>query len=150
MIAVVATGTKNGDLGARREKLIEKTIGVCIDELKLDRFRAVIHVKQTRSKKHMDGWAVGYATMDRVDTNDGKLWWGIIELCNAHPRELVKTLCHEMVHMKQYLRKELSMDGMVWKGKDFSEIPYNDQPCEIEAYDLQEKLYAKCVDLKVV
>ena len=68
MIAVVATGTKNGDLGARREKLIEKTIGVCIDELKLDRFRAVIHVKQTRSKKYMDGWAVGYATMDKVET----------------------------------------------------------------------------------
>ena len=150
MIAVVATGTQNGDLGARREKLIEDTIGVCIDELKLTRFKGVIHVKQTRSRKHMDGWAVGFATMEKVDTEYGKLWWGIIELCNANPKELVKTLCHEMVHMKQYLRKELSMDGMVWKGKDFSEIPYNDQPCEIEAYDLQEKLYAKCVDLKVV
>ena len=55
-----------------------------------------------------------------------------------------------MVHMKQYLRKELSMDGIVWKGEDFSDTPYNDQPYEIEAYDLQEKLYAKCVDLKVV
>ena len=150
MLAVVATGTRNGDLGTRREKLIEKTIGVCIDELRLDRAKGVIHVKKSRTKKHMDGWAVGYATMDRIDTDEGKLWWGVIELCNQNPKDIVKTICHEMVHMKQYLRRELSMDGMVWKGKNVSETPYNDQPCEIEAYNLQEKLYAKCVDLKVV
>lgn len=150
MLAVVATGTRNGNLGTRREKLIEDTIGICIGELKLERFKGVIHVKQTRTKRHMDGWAVGYATMDRLDTTDGNLWWGVIEVCNQNPKDIVKTICHEMVHMKQYLRKELSMDGLVWKGKNLSKTPYDDQPCEIEAYDLQEKLYAKCVDLKVV
>ena len=40
------------------------------------------------------------------------------------------------------------MDGRMWKGKDISQVPYHKQPCEKEAYRLQEKLYKKVVDLK--
>ena len=64
--------------------------------------------------------------------------------------ELIVTVTHECVHIKQYLRKELGMDGVTWKGEDTTDVEYMDNPSEIEAYDLQEKLYAKCVDLKVV
>ena len=55
-----------------------------------------------------------------------------------------------MVHIKQYLRKELSMNGLIWMGKDTSNTPYMEQPAEKEAYKLQEELYQKCVDLKVI
>ena len=145
MIAVVATGTRNGDLGARREKLIEDTIGVCIDELKLDRFRAVIHVKQTRSKKYMDGWAVGYATMDKVETETGNMWWAIIELCNASPKDIVKTLCHEMVHVKQYSRRELTerFPQSFWHGELFTDGRC--YPWELEAWDMQRPLAHKYI-----
>ena len=148
MIAVIATGIKHGDLGSKRENFIMDVSKVCIDELNINNFKAVVHIKQTRSRKLMDNWAVGYASMDKVDTKDGKWWWGVIEITNQHPKALAETLCHEFAHIKQYLRKELSMDGRMWKGKDISQVPYHKQPCEKEAYRLQEKLYKKVVDLK--
>ncbi len=150
MLGIVVTGLKDGSLGKRRESLIENTVQVCLDDLELNRYRGIIHVKQSKTIKPMDGWAVGYCTMDKVDSNQGKLWWGVIELSNQHPKELVKTICHEMVHIKQYLKKELGMDGASWMGEDTTDVEYMDNPSEIEAYDLQEKLYARCVDLKVV
>ena len=150
MLGIIATGVKHGPLGRKREQLIENTVQVCLNELKLNRFKGIIHVKQTKTRQYMDGWAVGYATMDKVEIDDDKIWWGIIELTNQHPKDVVKTICHEMVHIKQYLRKELTMDGMKWKGKDTSNVSYIDQPSEKEAYILQEKLYQKCVDLKVI
>ena len=148
MLAVVATGTRNGDLGKRREQLIMDVSKVCVEELNINNFKAVVHIKQTKTRKLMDGWALGYASMDKVDTDNGKWWWGVIEVTNQSPKALAKTLCHEWVHIKQYLRKELSMDGRIWKGADESQVPYNKQQCEKEAYKLQEKLYKKVVDLK--
>ena len=150
MLGIVVTGLNHGSLGKKREQLIENTVQACIDHLKLNRFKGLIHVKQTKSRKMLDGWAVGFATMDKVELDEGKIWWGVIELCNQHPKDIVKTICHEMVHMKQYLRKELTMDGLKWMGKDHTNTPYMDQPAEKEAYDLQEELYTKCVDLKVI
>ncbi len=148
MLAVIATGLHNGDLGKKREDLIYNVSNVCIEELKLNRFKGVIHIKQSKSRKLMDDFAIGYASMDRVETNEGNWWWGVIEVTNQYPKSLAKTLCHEWVHIKQYLRKELTMDGRTWKGKDTSNVPYHKQLCEKEAYKLQETLYSKCVDLK--
>jgi len=56
--------------------------------------------------------------------------------------EYVTTLGHELVHMKQYLRRELSSDcrRMCWKGEDMSDVPYSQQPWEIEARELQHGL----------
>ena len=46
------------------------------------------------------------------------------------PIEIAKTLLHELVHVKQYLRKE-EMD---------TSLPYMERPYEIEAYKLEEQL----------
>ena len=61
MLTVVATGTRDGKLGKRREELIYDISKVCVEELGLDRFKALIHIKQTRTKQLMDGFALGYA-----------------------------------------------------------------------------------------
>lgn len=51
------------------------------------------------------------------------------------------TLAHEMVHVKQYLRKEINYSLSKWKGKDgFEDVNYWEQPWEIEARKLQMKL----------
>jgi hypothetical protein len=52
--------------------------------------------------------------------------------------EMIKTLAHEMVHSKQFLRKELKQinEQMYWHGK-----PSDNDEWEIEAYTLEEKLY---------
>ena len=59
--------------------------------------------------------------------------------------ELVTTICHEMVHVKQYARNEMN-DGIVkgrarWKTKFIAEdTNYWDLPWEKEAYRMEKKL----------
>lgn len=74
--------------------------------------------------------------------------------------EMIKTLAHEMVHVKQYARNELGKDLIAskngtfklstrWKGEPWSpgrnEDAYYDSPWEIEAYGREVGLYAKYV-----
>tara|TARA_B100000927_G_scaffold194208_1_gene156681 strand:+ start:1320 stop:1727 length:408 start_codon:yes stop_codon:yes gene_type:complete len=54
----------------------------------------------------------------------------------------MKTLAHEMVHAEQFLRGDLT-DTFMYKGRDFSECVYENQPWERRAHSLEEKLYNK-------
>ena len=59
--------------------------------------------------------------------------------------ELIETVCHEMVHVKQYAKEEIKerfrpthtevWQGVDWQGKNYSALPW-----EEEAYELQEQL----------
>ena len=51
-------------------------------------------------------------------------------------KELVTTLCHEMVHIKQRVKGELVND-MTWRGKKYTE----EQPWEVEAYAMESILF---------
>ena len=57
--------------------------------------------------------------------------------------EKLRTLAHEMVHIKQYCKKELNEEMTKWKGQsvDSDNMDYDDQPWEIEAHTLGDKLY---------
>lgn len=66
---------------------------------------------------------------------------------NLSPAEMLTAIFHEMVHVKQYLRKELKqkhIDGlgprMYWMGQEYLGSKYHDFPWEIEAYDLENKI----------
>lgn len=61
--------------------------------------------------------------------------------------EKLKTLAHEMVHVKQYIRGELNEQMSVWRGHkvDSDEIPYAEQPWEVEAESVALKLYDEYV-----
>jgi len=78
--------------------------------------------------------AVGYCSM-LDNTNDF-----LIEL---HHRgtlyDYISFLAHELVHLKQYTKKEVNEAGF-WKGKDFSKAAYRKQPWEIEAWKRQHSL----------
>ena len=84
MIAVFVTGMREGRLGQSRENLIYKVSNVCINELNLSKFEAVVHVKQARSRKLLEDYALGFASMDMVDTDQGPIKWGVIELANQN------------------------------------------------------------------
>ena len=70
----------------------------------------------------------------------------VIELhkndCEA---EKLKTLAHELVHVRQYVRNELNDEMNTWKGRkiDSDSIPYDDQPWEVEGNELGELLYER-------
>jgi hypothetical protein len=56
--------------------------------------------------------------------------------------EQLITLCHELVHAKQFLKGELE-NSMVWKGVDLSFLPLAQHPWEIEAFEQEQPLYEK-------
>lgn len=64
--------------------------------------------------------------------------------------EKLKTLAHEMVHVKQYIRGELNEEMSVWRGRKVNsdEIPYSEQPWEIEAESTAHKLYDEYITNK--
>ena len=54
--------------------------------------------------------------------------------------EIAQTLAHELVHVKQFIRKELNADMDRWKRDRIPAdvmIPYRSQPWEIEAYEME-------------
>jgi hypothetical protein len=57
---------------------------------------------------------------------------------------MMQTLAHEMVHAKQYLRRELCGYSMAWKGRKPRNYKYENAPWEKEAYRLEEELFNKC------
>lgn len=59
---------------------------------------------------------------------------------NQSESEIAQTLAHELVHVKQFIRKELNADMDRWKRDRIPEdvmIPYRSQPWEIEAYAME-------------
>lgn len=63
--------------------------------------------------------------------------------------DIIETICHEMIHLKQHARKELKRynyknKSVLWKNKRYSidEDEYSDFPWEKEAYEY-EFIYAK-------
>ena len=68
--------------------------------------------------------------------------------------DLVKTMFHEMTHVKQFCRKEWKVTGYTpeqwrsyWKGDDHTDTPYYRQPWEIEARWMQDQLYKEFIKL---
>ena len=58
--------------------------------------------------------------------------------------QILTWLAHEMVHLKQFVRKELwdyESGRVQWKSRSYGKVHYDDQPWEKEAYRLEEKLY---------
>jgi hypothetical protein len=60
--------------------------------------------------------------------------------------KFIKTVIHELVHVRQYAKGELidysrGRAKVSWKGKDYTKTSYSRQPWERQAYRLQESLY---------
>ena len=88
-------------------------------------------------KKRVDGDAMGYCSGDHKSV--------FIEIAKDgyEFEDLMIALAHEMVHAKQFLRKEL-VDGYLYKGRNYWECQYDEQPWEKSAYLREQKLYNTC------
>lgn len=86
--------------------------------------------------RKIDGDAIGYCMME--DTNREFE----IEVSNKLSlKDFVTALCHEMVHVKQYARNEMTETSMQWKKSTVAEgTNYWDLPWEKEAYRMEDKL----------
>ena len=58
--------------------------------------------------------------------------------------QILTWLAHEMVHLKQFVRKELwdyETGRVQWKSRTYGRLHHDDQPWEREAYRLEGELY---------
>lgn len=119
---------------AKEREIVEKTVHWCIKKL-LPRVRTLdIEVKLTKCN------AYGYCLM----TDNHKTFE--LEICKSmNLYDLISTVCHEMVHVKQYYRKEMNGDFNKWKTQKIKEsVDYMDLPWEKEAFRMEEKLAIEC------
>ena len=113
------------------KRLAYQVLDYCYNEL-IPTYDTNINVDLTTPDDGLAGWCI-------YDDGDFE-----IEINKALSREdIIKTLCHEMVHVKQYLKGELveKQCARVWKGKDYTDAEHTDCPWEIEAYKLEEVLF---------
>lgn len=94
------------------------------------------------------------------DDTKNPRWFTINLRRQADIEEMIKTLAHEMVHVKQYAKNELAKHmrvarggfsiGTKWNGEWWNpgkkEDAYWDAPWEIEAYGREVGLYHKWVE----
>ena len=69
-----------------------------------------------------------------------------LEIDRTQPlRQLLETVAHEMVHVKQYARRELNPNKEVWMGKTYNpaKTSYWDLPWEIEAHGREVGLFIR-------
>ena len=98
-------------------------------------------VVSIKFNKHLD--AFGYSSIEKRNTK-GAAREFLIEL---HPyisgKEILKTLAHEFVHVKQYVYEELNEEQTQWQGKSFDSdaVDYFELPWEIEAYGREAGLW---------
>lgn len=86
---------------------------------------------------------------------EGVWGWCSVTDCNWRPRsflieihnrlskeDYVKTLCHELVHLKQIIKGDLKTKSgkRYWKGIEI-EDDYENDPSEIEAHSMESILY---------
>lgn len=93
--------------------------------------------------KNLDGGAVGYCYSDDPRTFEIEIKKGLTLY------DLVSTVCHEMVHVKQYARGELKQldAGSKWKSKIISDdTEYMEQPWEKEAFRMERDLAIQCFE----
>lgn len=90
--------------------------------------------------KDLKGDAYGYCLSETTREFE-------IEIDRKLPlRKLLTTVAHEMVHVKQYARRELhGADGQAWLGKHYNnkKVSYWDQPWEIEAHGRETGLFVR-------
>lgn len=68
----------------------------------------------------------------------------LIEIHNQLSKEeYIKTLLHEMVHVYQYVRGDLSISNgtLAYRSVSCQDLEYENQPHEIEAHSLEAELY---------
>lgn len=145
--------TVTGMVGKRQEKklLIEAANFFAHQLMDPRMVRNLVIDLEVRDKLDVQGECV-----DEDGTNSPRFF--TIALRRQKMDEMIKTLGHEMVHVKQYAKNELKSgvmvparggfkmtskwQGQIWKPKA-KEDGYFDAPWEIEAYGREVGLFAK-------
>lgn len=97
----------------------------------------IIHVKFRRKMDYL-----GLAEVDDCNAS-GKPREFILEINrNQSEDEILRTLAHEMCHVRQYCYGDLNEEGNSWCGQRMSrDLEYHEQPWEIEAETIGDIIF---------
>lgn len=125
-----------------QRKYVESIVGFCTKML-MPRMRSLdITIKLCTPKG-----AMGYC----LETENKRTFEIEIDR-NQQLRSLLETVCHEMVHVKQFARREMHPSLDTWYGKTYSpkKVDYWDLPWEIEAHGREVGLFIRwCEEEKI-
>ena len=81
------TGTRGGDFGAKIEEKLQKVFDLCVLELKLSRFRGVVHARMPRKTGLLEGRFHGLCEFEgKHEIADKNFWWSTIDLANTNDK----------------------------------------------------------------
>ena len=129
MLITVTGGKPN------QRKYVESMVEFCVKTLmpRMSTLDIIVKLKKPKG-------AMGYCL--ELDTNREFE----IEIDNSQPlRRLLETVAHEMVHVKQFARRELHPSKDTWYGKTYNpkKTSYWDLPWEIEAHGREVGLFVR-------
>jgi len=124
-------------------EVVEQYIANCMKHLNIHRLRSKSVVIKFKNNLHDDAQGYCFAFDDVAEVTIGKKWSGR----NMTFLEQMHTLAHELVHVKQYFRKELTYANtgeFCWKKRNAGGYKYENQPWEKEAFRLEKELFLEC------
>tara|TARA_R110001632_G_scaffold137306_3_gene252969 strand:+ start:108 stop:542 length:435 start_codon:yes stop_codon:yes gene_type:complete len=119
----------------KQRRYVESMVQFCIDTL-MPRMRTLeIEVKLCSPKG-----AMGYC----LELDNNREFEIEVDRTLSY-RKMLETVAHEMVHVKQYARRELHPSIAAWRGKTYNttKTSYWDLPWEIEAHGRETGLFVR-------
>ena len=120
----------------KQRQVVEDAVKWSIKKLNLHRIRTLNLTFSIKTLKSL------YGQLQQLD--DKRREFSVVLDKNVDTEDLIRTVIHEMVHIKQYIRKEMDSEivgsRMRWKSKTYPyDIKYDDMPWEKEANRLETK-----------
>lgn len=141
----IAVATKGGN--RFQKHIVNQTVDWCMGKLmpRIKRIHINVHL---RNLDDADGYCENAAIEDGDFVGASPRLFNVEINKSLSLTEMISTIIHEMVHVRQYVNRELADGGLYtkWKSKSVPQgTDYYDQPWEKEAYRLQDKLLSECL-----
>jgi hypothetical protein len=127
-VLVVVTGPRGGVVNKRLEAYTKAAVKFFAEKLGVWAAPVRVHIKL--HKKTYDDNADGYTVQHSIRKY-------VLDICMFN--DWLTTLSHEMVHVKQFINREITHD-MVTASNAVTHEEYKNTPYEKEAYALQDIL----------
>jgi hypothetical protein len=128
------------EAGTKTRRYIEAVLPSMIAQLGLNRSRKLLMIKVDRDLEEQ-GTTI---PLTGIDT------FLVVIKPTRNLVNLGVTLAHELTHVAQFAQGTLQIakKGKLWKGKLYkNNHPYLDQPWEIQAFERQELIFRRAIEL---
>ena len=139
MIEMIIKGGKK-----RERELIDDLANFCVKKLMPRKKNLEVNISIKRNMIEDEGMFAGVIDTDDINTFDMDLD------SSMSLRKKLLSVAHEMVHVKQFTRKELKHTNFytkkLWYGKPYYDSHYWECPWEIEAYGRELGLFTMWIE----